>query len=86
MVWSEWCPLFLQSRSLFHGENPQATIQKAETIQRAALAPANPSGPDRRVTAQAAALATKARQEVAQQSQEITTREKNLPQIPPPFS
>jgi hypothetical protein len=58
--------------------NPQATAQKAETIQRAALAPADPSGPDRRVAAQAAALATKARQEVAQQSQEITTEEKKF--------
>jgi hypothetical protein len=28
--------------------NPQATVQKAETIQRAALAPADPSGPDLR--------------------------------------
>lgn len=58
--------------------NLQATIQKAETIQRTALAPANPSDPDRRVAAQAAALATKARQEVAQQRQEITTEGKNF--------
>lgn len=55
--------------------DPQATIQKAEAIQRAALAPAEPSGPDRQVAAKAAALATKARQELTQQSQEITTPE-----------
>lgn len=51
--------------------DPQATIQKAAAIQRAALAPAEPSGPDRQVAAKAAALATKARQELTQQSQEI---------------
>jgi hypothetical protein len=50
-------------------DNPRATLQKAETIQRAALAPAEPSGPDRQVAAQAAALAAKARQELTQQSQ-----------------
>jgi hypothetical protein len=58
--------------------NPRATIQKAETIQRAALAPADPSGPDRRVAAQAAALAAKARQEIAQQSQETTNEGKKF--------
>lgn len=58
--------------------NPQATIQKAETLQRAALAPADPSGTDRRVAAQAAALAIKARQEIAQQSQETTNGERKF--------
>ena len=63
-------------------DNPQATIQKAEAIQRAALAPAEPSGPDRQVAAQAAALATKARQELAQQGQEIISTGKKVGQKP----
>lgn len=58
--------------------NPHATIQKAETLQRAALAPADPSGTDRRVAAQAATLAIKARQEIAQQSQETTSEERKF--------
>ena len=63
-------------------DNPQATIHKAEAIQRAALAPANPSGPDQQVAAKAAAMATKARQELAQQSQEITSVGKKISQKP----
>jgi hypothetical protein len=43
-------------------------LQKALQIQRAALAPADPSGQDRRVAAEAAAMAAEARQDVAQQS------------------
>ncbi|MGE0682819.1 MAG: putative metalloprotease CJM1_0395 family protein [Candidatus Binatia bacterium] len=61
-------------------DNPQATIQKAEAIQRAALAPAEPSGPDQQVAAQAAALVIEARQELAQQSQEITSTGKKVGQ------
>lgn len=41
--------------------NPQATILKAETIRRAALAPASPSGPDLSIASKAAAMANKAR-------------------------
>ena len=63
-------------------DNPQATIHKAEAIQRAALASANPSGPDQQVAAKAAAMATKARQELAQQSQEITSTGKKVSQKP----
>jgi len=54
--------------------DPQATLRKAETIQRAALAPAEPSGPDRQVAAQAVALAAKARQELADRSQETGSK------------
>jgi hypothetical protein len=64
-------------------DNLQATIQKAEAIQRAALAPAEPSGPDRQVAAQAAAMATQARQELTQQGQEITGTGKKIGQKPP---
>lgn len=45
--------------------NPQATIQKAQTIRAAALAPANPSGPDRAVAAAAGQLEATARAELA---------------------
>lgn len=48
-------------------DDPRATLTKAETIQRAALAPADPSAQDQRVAAQAVAMATQARQELAQQ-------------------
>lgn len=43
--------------------DPSATIQKAEAIKRAALAPAHPSGQDLQVAAQAQAMEEQARQE-----------------------
>lgn len=46
--------------------DPAATIQKAEAIQRAALAPADPSGADRAVAAQAAQMEAQARMEIEQ--------------------
>lgn len=48
-------------------DDPQATLEKAQTIQRAALAPAQPSDQDRKVAAAAAQMAAQARQEIAQQ-------------------
>ncbi|MCP4634341.1 MAG: hypothetical protein GY855_15550 [candidate division Zixibacteria bacterium] len=45
---------------------PDATIEKAEQIQRAALAPMDPSSQDRAVAAKAAAMANQARAEKAQ--------------------
>lgn len=66
-------------------DDPQATIRKAEAIQRAALAPAEPSGPDRKVAAQATAMATKARQELVQQSQETTNTDKKFASYQPNF-
>ena len=60
--------------------NPQATIQKAAVLQRAALAPADPSGADRQIAAKAAAMATKARQELARQSQETIGAGKKVSQ------
>jgi hypothetical protein len=41
-------------------DNPQATLAKAQTIRRAALAPADPSAADRAVAAQASAIAADA--------------------------
>ena len=43
---------------------PEATLDKAETVRRAALAPAEPSSQDRRVAAQATDMALDARAEI----------------------
>ena len=43
--------------------NPDATIRKADTIRRAALAPSEPSSQDKAVAAQAAKMANEARAE-----------------------
>ena len=48
---------------------PEATLAKAETIRRAALAPAKPSAQDRSVAADAARMAMQARQEIFAQQQ-----------------
>lgn len=61
-------------------DDPQATIAKAETIQRAALAPADPSEQDQHVAAQAATMATQARQELARQQAGDTERPAEGPQ------
>ncbi len=47
--------------------DPEATIQKADTIRAAALAPASPSGKDRQVAAKAANLKAEAQQELQQE-------------------
>lgn len=54
--------------------NPEATIRKAQIIQAAASAPADPSSQDRAVAAQAARMEAKARLELARQSAETTAR------------
>lgn len=46
--------------------DPEATLRKAEQIRAAANAPANPSGQDRQVAAQAAQMALAAQQEIAE--------------------
>ena len=48
--------------------DPQATLQKAEQIRRAALAPIDPSPQDRSVAAQAAIMANQARAEIRSES------------------
>jgi hypothetical protein len=47
--------------------NPEATLQKAQKIRAAALAPAQPSSTDRAVAANAAQMAIEARAEINQQ-------------------
>ncbi len=49
---------------------PEETIQKAQVIRRAALAPADPSPQDRNVAAQASRLEAEARRELAIQNAE----------------
>ncbi len=49
------------------GATPQETIERARTIRAAALAPAEPSGQDRAVAAEAQQMEAKARAELAQQ-------------------
>ena len=48
--------------------DPQATIQKAQTIRRAANAPAHPSSQDHAVAASASRLEAEARRELAEQA------------------
>lgn len=48
-------------------DDPNEALRKGETIQRAALAPAEPSGQDRKVAAQAAEMSAKARAEIQQE-------------------
>lgn len=50
--------------------DPQATLEKAEILRRAALAPSNPSSQDRRVAAQASRMAAAARTEIQQAARE----------------
>jgi hypothetical protein len=50
--------------------DPAATLQKADTIRRAALAPAQPSGPDLQAAASASAMAAQALAELLQKNQE----------------
>ncbi|SMC16006.1 SprA-related family protein [Andreprevotia lacus DSM 23236] len=50
------------------GNTPEETIRKARIVQAAALAPADPSGQDRAVAAQAAAMEAQASVELSQRS------------------
>lgn len=49
------------------GRTPEDTLARAQQIQAAALAPADPSGADRQIAAQAARMAATARIELASQ-------------------
>lgn len=53
--------------------DPQATLEKAQTVRRAALAPADPSAADRAIAAKAMQTALKARREIAVQQDETGT-------------
>lgn len=51
-------------------DDPEATIRKAQTVRRAALAPSNPSSQDQRVAAAATQMEFEARMELAQERTE----------------
>jgi hypothetical protein len=59
--------------------DPSERVRQAETVRRAALAPADPSPQDRQVAAQASAMAAQARSDIqAEQRQQMTeNREKS---------
>lgn len=52
------------------GNTPEETLRNMEQIQKAALAPGDPSGQDIRVAARAAAAAAEARQDIARNREE----------------
>ncbi len=54
--------------------DPAETVRKMEVVRRAALAPAEPSGQDRAVAAQATQIAARARAELQQQQAEEAAR------------
>jgi len=54
--------------------DPTATLRKAETIRRAAMAPANPSPQDQRVAAVAGKMAVTAQLELSQAAREAMQR------------
>lgn len=57
--------------------DPAATLQKADTIRRAALAPAQPSGADMQVAASATAMAAQAQAELLQKNQDTQNGHKD---------
>lgn len=61
--------------------DPLASIKKAETIIRAALAPASPSSQDYQVASQASQMAAEARLELLKQHQETTGTSKQQTRI-----
>ena len=58
---------------LKEGSTPEETLRNMQKVQRAANAPAEPSGQDRQVAAKAAALASKARTEIINSNSESVT-------------
>ncbi len=57
--------------------DPAATLRKADTIRRAALAPAQPSGPDMQVAASATAMAAQAQIELLKKNQDTQNGNKD---------
>ena len=61
--------------------DPQATLEKAEIIQRAALSVAEPSSADRAAAADARAMAVEARAEMLQQENEVSAERANADEL-----
>ena len=72
---------------LKQGSTPEETLRNMQKVQAAANAPADPSGQDRQVAAKAAAIASRARSEIARERTEDdekkTTVAKGTPIIKP---
>ena len=62
--------------------NPEATLQKARAVQRAATAPADPSGQDSAVAAAAAQMAAQAQKQIAQENRSSVPGGGNAGQSP----
>jgi len=62
-------------------DDPEATIEKAKKIRRAALAPADPSPKDRQVAAAAAKLEQEARAELQQKKKEENSYSNNTKKV-----
>lgn len=58
------------------GRTPEETLQRARTVRSAALAPADPSGPDRAVAAAAANMEALAQREIGARSTEPAGRDR----------
>lgn len=63
-------------------DDPEATLKKMQVVERAALAPKDPSGQDYRVAAQARQQEMKARAELAQQKETPATADDKSPDEP----
>ena len=63
--------------STSEGNTPQESLNKAQTIRRAALAPADPSPQDLKVAAQAASMEMSARVEILQEKMEQNSQNPN---------
>lgn len=59
---------------------PQETLQKAQVIRNAAMAPANPSAQDIAVAAKASQMAADAQRQIIEQTSELNKEEQNSPQ------
>ena len=64
---------------LKQGSTPEETLRNMQQVQRAASAPSEPSGQDRQVAARAAAIAAKARAQIAQEDEHTTEVAKGTP-------
>jgi hypothetical protein len=65
------------------GDTPEETMIRAETIRRAAMAPANPSSQDRQVASQAIGMESAARKELAEErGAEAEQAQKQMEQEP----
>lgn len=63
--------------STSEGNTPQESLNKAQTIRRAALAPADPSPQDLKVAAQAASMEMSARAQILQEKMEQNSQNTN---------